>query len=224
MKQTVESLYHLVPPGWRPLLDKYLPQIWAIVPDAEFLINKTGGGLWICALNTKNDAPFDDLIAIALAANQESKTVCQLCGKPGSLHTDTGRKETLCDHCAALRQTEKTVSEDFITAPDPVEQADTEEFVEIPAERLAEAAELLRKKDAGLLLTLPCPVGTPVWLIVTKHRLHGDGYFSFIRRSRLQWSNMDRCVNEIGKTVFLTEEEACDTLAVIKKEEDADGA
>lgn len=94
----------------------------------------------------------------------------------------------------------------------------------VPEARLAEAAELLRKKDAGLLLALPCPVGTPVWLIVTKHRLRGDGYFSFIRRSRLQWSNMDRCINEIGKTVFLTAEEARAALAVIQKEEEADGS
>lgn len=93
----------------------------------------------------------------------------------------------------------------------------------IPENRLAEAAELLHKKDAHLLLELPCPLGTPVWLIVTKHRRSSDKLYSFLRRSRLQWSNMDRCINELGKTVFLTEEEAENALAEIQKEGASDG-
>jgi len=93
----------------------------------------------------------------------------------------------------------------------------------IPEDRLAETAELLRKKDAGLLLELPCPMGTPVWLIVTRRFRRTGNQFSFIRPSKLQWSNMDRCINELGKTVFLTEEEAEKALAEIKKEGAANG-
>lgn len=224
MNQTVESLYHLVPPGWRPLLDKYLPQIWALVPDAELLPVASSRVLFIGVFNIKNNAPFADITAITDAATQESATVCKLCGEPGYLHTDGTRKETLCDRCAALRQSEKAVSEDVITDPNPVEQACTEDFVEIPAERLAEAAELLRKKDAGLLLELPGPVGTPVWLIVTRRFRRTGSQFSFIRPSKLQWSNMDRCINELGKTVFLTEEDAEEALAAIQKEGASNGS
>ena len=71
--------------------------------------------------------------------------------------------------------------------------------------RLRELAEA--DKD-GRLVVLPCKVGDTVYLIVTKRAKVYMPEFSFVKKSRLTFFNMERVLQDYGKTVFLTREEA----------------
>ena len=71
--------------------------------------------------------------------------------------------------------------------------------------RLRELAEA--DKD-GRLVVLPCKVGDTVYLIVTKRARVYMPEFRFIKKSKLTFLNMERILQDFGKTVFLTREEA----------------
>lgn len=79
------------------------------------------------------------------------------------------------------------------------------EFNGLPVNRLRELAEA--DKD-GRLVVLPCKVGDTVYLIVTKRARVYMPEFSFVKKSRLTFSNMERVLQDFGKAVFLTREEA----------------
>lgn len=69
---------------------------------------------------------------------------------------------------------------------------------------------------SGSIVTPPCKLGDPVYIIVTKrHRVSGP-YFSFIKKSHLSWSNMERVIRDFGNTVFLTREEANSKLSEMR--------
>ena len=59
----------------------------------------------------------------------------------------------------------------------------------------------------GRLVVLPCPMGSTIYMIVTKHT-KGREPFSFIKTTELMESNVFRVCRDFGKTVFLTREEA----------------
>ena len=61
--------------------------------------------------------------------------------------------------------------------------------------------------EEGRLLGLPCPMGSTIYMIVTKHT-KGREPFSFIKTTELMESNVFRVCRDYGKTVFLTREEA----------------
>lgn len=63
-------------------------------------------------------------------------------------------------------------------------------------------------EEQGRLVVLPCKVGGTVWMIVTKRPKVNMPEYSFIKRSRLTWFNMERVLRCFGKTVFLAREEA----------------
>ena len=69
--------------------------------------------------------------------------------------------------------------------------------------RLRELAD----KD-GRLVVLPCKVCDTVYLIVTKRARVYMPEFRFIKKSKLTFLNMERILQDFGKTVFLTREEA----------------
>ncbi len=71
--------------------------------------------------------------------------------------------------------------------------------------RLRELAEA--DKD-GRLVVLPCKVGDTVYLIVTKRARNYTPEFRFVKKSRLTFLNMERILQDFGKEVFLTREEA----------------
>ena len=72
-------------------------------------------------------------------------------------------------------------------------------------ERLRELAEA--DKD-GRVTVLPCKVGDTVYLIVTKRARNYTPEFRFVKKSRLTFLNMERILQDFGKEVFLTREEA----------------
>ena len=68
--------------------------------------------------------------------------------------------------------------------------------------------ELLKADKDGRLVVLPCKVGDTVYLIVTKRARVYMPEFRFIKKSKLTFLNMERILQDFGKTVFLTREEA----------------
>lgn len=77
------------------------------------------------------------------------------------------------------------------------------------ADRLRELAEA---DKAGRVVVLPCKVGDTVYLIVTKRARTYTPEFRFIKKSRLTFLNMERVLQDFGKTAFLTREEAENAL------------
>lgn len=65
---------------------------------------------------------------------------------------------------------------------------------------------------ANGVVILPFPIGTPYYRIVTKRQKVGGEYFKIIRRAELNWYNLESVLNDFGKTVFLTREEAERTM------------
>lgn len=58
----------------------------------------------------------------------------------------------------------------------------------------------------------PCKVGTTIYMIVTKRAKVTREYFRFIKKTKLTFLNLERVLENWGKTVFLTEEEAISKL------------
>lgn len=75
-------------------------------------------------------------------------------------------------------------------------------------EGVARLRELAEADKDGRLVVLPCKVGDTVYLIVTKRAKVYMPEFSFVKKSRLTFLNMERVLQDFGKTVFLTREEA----------------
>lgn len=78
--------------------------------------------------------------------------------------------------------------------------------------------ELLKADMDGRLVVLPCKVGDPVYLIVTKRARNYTPEFRFVKKSRLTFLNMERILQDFGKEAFLTHEEAEAALEAMKDE------
>ena len=59
----------------------------------------------------------------------------------------------------------------------------------------------------GVILP-PCPIGTKIYMLVTKRPKTNFPEFTFIKDSKLTFLNIERVIAQFGKTVFLTREEA----------------
>lgn len=66
---------------------------------------------------------------------------------------------------------------------------------------------------ANGVIVLPFPIGTTYYRIVTKRGKVGNPYFKMIRTAELNWYSVERVLQDLGKTVFLTKEEAEQALA-----------
>lgn len=75
----------------------------------------------------------------------------------------------------------------------------------VPFKRIV---ELMEADKDGRLVALPCKVGDTVYLIVTKRAGIYAPEFRFIKKIKLTFLNMERILQDFGKTVFLTREEA----------------
>ena len=99
-----------------------------------------------------------------------------------------------------------------ITAEEITATASLPMFVKVASAALGATPERLREmaeadKD-GRVVVLPCKVGDTVYLIVTKRAKVYMPEFRFIKKSKLTFLNMERILQDFGKTVFLTREEA----------------
>lgn len=66
-------------------------------------------------------------------------------------------------------------------------------------DKLAEYEDL---EEQGKLVILPCKIGTPIFIIGSKYR---SGKFDkWVNTGKFRWSDIEK----LGKTVFLTREEA----------------
>lgn len=99
-----------------------------------------------------------------------------------------------------------------ITAEEITATASLPMFVKVASAALGTTPDRLHElaeadKD-GRVVVLPCKVGDTVYLIVTKRAKVYMPEFSFVKKSRLTFFNMERVLQDYGKTVFLTREEA----------------
>ena len=106
---------------------------------------------------------------------------------------------------AAYEDTGITAEEITATASIPMFVKVTSAALGTTPDRLHELAEA--DKD-GRVVVLPCKVGDTVYLIVTKRAKVYMPEFRFIKKSKLTFLNMERILQDFGKTVFLTREEA----------------
>ena len=83
-------------------------------------------------------------------------------------------------------------------------------------EGVARLRELADADKDGRLVVLPCKVCDTVYLIVTKRARVYMPEFRFIKKSKLTFLNMERILQDFGKTVFLTREEAEKALEAIQ--------
>ena len=77
----------------------------------------------------------------------------------------------------------------------------------LSAAEIVRLCNLYRDAEDGRVMVLPCPMGSTIYMIVTKHT-KGREPFSFIKTTELMESNVFRVCRDFGKTVFLTREEA----------------
>lgn len=99
-----------------------------------------------------------------------------------------------------------------ITAEEITATASLPMFVKVASAALGTTPDHLRElaeadKD-GRVVVLPCKVGDTVYLIVTKRAKVYMPEFRFIKKSKLTFLNMERILQDFGKTVFLTREAA----------------
>ena len=104
--------------------------------------------------------------------------------------------------------------EDTGCEPEQIVKAkDALEYAYGNADRIIELAEADRD---GRVVVLPCKVGDTVYLIVTKRARTYTPEFRFVKKSRLTFLNMERVLQDFGKAVFLTREEAEKALEAMK--------
>lgn len=68
-------------------------------------------------------------------------------------------------------------------------------------------------KDKSRYVELPCPIGSKLYMLVTKRARVYTQQFTFIKVTHLTYYNLERVLNDFGKTVFLTREQAEKALA-----------
>ena len=86
-----------------------------------------------------------------------------------------------------------------------IAQHGSDELLYEIANRLAEYEDM---EEQGLLLRLPCKMGDKLWIIVTKRPRVYSPEFSFVKKSKLTWNNLQQVLKGLKKTVFTTREEA----------------
>lgn len=70
---------------------------------------------------------------------------------------------------------------------------------------------------ANGVIVPPCPIGTEIYMLVTKRARLNLPPFTFVKDSKLTFYNLERVIEEFGKTVFLTRKEAEQALKEMKE-------
>lgn len=76
------------------------------------------------------------------------------------------------------------------------------------ADCMRDYLEYRKKEEKGLILELPCAIGSEVWKIINQRDNFTDVPYKIATRTNFRLDML----NEIGKTVFLTEEKANEAL------------
>jgi len=71
-----------------------------------------------------------------------------------------------------------------------------------------DAEKCLTFKNKHNFIETPCPIGSDIYLLVTKRPKLNMPPFTFIKKSILTFNNLERVIAGFGKTAFLTYEEA----------------
>ena len=87
---------------------------------------------------------------------------------------------------------------------------------------LASVDSLIKAKKEGRLLVLPVPIGHRIYMVVSKSKAMFDhtteNWFAYVKKTSLKKSNLLKCVEEYGKTVFTSEHEARMVVDELNKE------
>ena len=114
--------------GWSDIVDRMMAALKEVDPDVR-IAHKEKFGMLRVSVRTPNDQNYANLNAIARAAEIESVSVCEACGRPGVLREQGPWIKTLCDeHAEAYyehgwRWWDTGFEEDGITAKLPVDQS-----------------------------------------------------------------------------------------------------
>lgn len=100
LNELLEEAKSSVGPGWWPIIDEYLPQMFELAQEAIIQTREQYGTLHIRVF-TKDSAFRDKISLIEKEVECVSARVCQKCGGPRKLRWDRGWSSTLCDSCAA---------------------------------------------------------------------------------------------------------------------------
>lgn len=97
--------------GWRKLVSDCHDELAAAFPEYRFYaIKQKWGVLAFQARPRVGEATSDELAQLQEVTDRyerASETVCEWCGRPGSLRSDRPEWLTLCDHCAHDLETTK---------------------------------------------------------------------------------------------------------------------
>lgn len=66
--------------------------------------------------------------------------------------------------------------------------------------------------DRNQVIVPPCSIGGDIYILITKKLRQDCETFSMIKKSKLTYSNLERVLEDIGDTVFLTEKDAREAL------------
>lgn len=80
-------------------------------------------------------------------------------------------------------------------------------------DKVLRGVDYLLKKG---VIAPPCPIGTPLYMIVEKRAKVTRNYFRFIKKTKLTYYNLERVLNSYGKTVFLDPKEAQEALSKLQ--------
>lgn len=102
----LEEAHAYVGKGWWPIIDKYLPEIMEIAPDCNIIVKEKFGALRIGAVGKTTNQ--EKLLELKQKAENESLTICEVCGAPGKHRSDLDWMQTLCEACY-----QKTLEEEW---------------------------------------------------------------------------------------------------------------
>lgn len=97
LNELLEEAKSVVGPGWWPIIDKYLPQMFELAPEGDYYFKEKYGTLRMYVYGEGLD--HEKLTELEIAADRESETVCEECGAPGKHRPDLDWQQTLCEAC-----------------------------------------------------------------------------------------------------------------------------
>lgn len=71
-----------------------------------------------------------------------------------------------------------------------------------------DAREVVEHLIHSGVIVAPCKIGTPLYMIVTKRAKLCKSFFSFVKKTKLTYYNLERVIEGFGEDVFLTKAEA----------------
>ena len=91
---------HAVGPGWQALIEQLHADLLAIAPDYQIAqIKEKFGGLryYVDCTPEQTWAITEQMDGLINAAEAKSVTICEVCGKPGTLQVERSWMKTLCE-------------------------------------------------------------------------------------------------------------------------------